>query len=571
MDWANIGRRALPLICSLIIITPLSGCDWDSNDNDATGRVPVNPTTHTVGGMVSGLASGATLTLLDNGSDPLNITANGAFTFDMPLAASVSYEVTIETQPAGQTCTVDGGAGAIGTADVVSVTVSCVDQAFTLSGTISGLGANTGLVLTNGIDTLEVPANATDFTMPTTLVDGDHYDVTIGEQPSNETCVVDDGSGIIAGADVTAIAIACEPAVSVLYSFTGAPGDGANPWYTSLLLASDGNLYGMTSSGGAYNGGTVFRITPAGTETVLWSFGNGTDGASPYGSLIQGSDGNFYGMTNLGGLYGRGTVFVITPGGVETVLSSFGNSTDTPIDGYNPYGSLIELSDGNFYGMAYGVGPTYPASVFKITPGGVRTLLWSFGSGSDGDTPYGRLTQGSDGNLYAMTYQGGVNGQGTIFRLTPGGVETVVRSFGGIGDGAHPTGSLTLGSDGNFYGMTIDGGTNNAGVVFKITPDGIETVLHSFGDSGDGQYPQGSLIQGTDGNFYGVTGLGGVFGSGTLFRITPNGTETVRWSFGANSDARSAFGDLTQGSDGTFYGLSSRGGEHDFGAVFTFK
>ena len=117
----------------------------------------------------------------------------------------------------------------------------------------------------------------------------------------------------------------CVPAVSVLYSFSGAPGDGAYPWYTSLLLASDGNLYGMTSAGGAYNGGTVFRITPGGSETVLWSFGNGTDGASPYGSLIEGSDGNFYGMTNLGGLYARGTVFVITPGGVETVLSSFGN------------------------------------------------------------------------------------------------------------------------------------------------------------------------------------------------------------------------------------------------------
>ena len=136
---------------------------------------------------------------------------------------------------------------------------------------------------------------------------------------------------------------------------------------------------------------------------------------------------------------------------------------------------------------------------------------------------------------------------------------------------AHPTGSLTLGSDGNFYGMTIDGGANNAGVVFKITAVEIETVLHSFGEPGDGMYPQGSLIQGTDGNFYGVTGLGGMFGSGALFKITSSGAETVRWSFGAGSDARSAFGDLTQGSDGTFYGLSSRGGQHDFGAVFTFK
>jgi uncharacterized repeat protein (TIGR03803 family) len=305
---------------------------------------------------------------------------------------------------------------------------------------------------------------------------------------------------------------------------------------------------------------------------VLWSFGNGADGASPYGSLIEGRDGNFYGMTNLGGLhFGRGTVFVITPGGAETVLSSFGNNTDTPTDGYNPYGSLIEGSDGDFYGMAYGVGPTYPSSIFKITAEGVRTLLWSFGSGSDGDAAYGRLTQGSDGNFYGMTYQGGVNGRGTIFKVTPAGVETVLWSLGGSGDGAHPTSSLTLASDGNFYGMTINGGANDAGVVFRITPDGVETVLHSFGDSGDGWEPQGSLIQGTDGNLYGVTGSGGAFGGGTVFMITPSGTETVRWSFGADSDARSPFGDLTQGSDGTFYGLASRGGDHDFGAVFTFK
>ena len=186
-------------------------------------------------------------------------------------------------------------------------------------------------------------------------------------------------------------------------------------------------------------------MTPSGVETVLWSFGNGNDGNAPYGSLIQASDGNFYGTTNLGGVYGHGTVFKITPSGVETVLWSFGNGND----GANPYGSLIQASDGNFYGMTYiegirqgYVGGIYQGgTVFKITPAGVETLLWSFGNGSDGSMLYGTLLLGNDGNFYGMSYQGGAHGEGTIFKITPAGAETVLWSFGGSGDGAHPGGT----------------------------------------------------------------------------------------------------------------------------------
>jgi uncharacterized repeat protein (TIGR03803 family) len=313
----------------------------------------------------------------------------------------------------------------------------------------------------------------------------------------------------------------------------------------------------------------VYKITPAGVETVIWSFGSGTDGVDPYGSLIQGTDGNFYGMTYGGGTNGNGTVFKITPAGAETVLYSFGNG----IDAQEPYGALVQGSDGDFYGMTYGGGTNDDGTVFKITPAGVETVLWSFGDGSDGYEPYGSLVQGSDGNFYGLTYGGGTaGGYGTVFKITPAGAETILWSLGSGTDGENPYGSLVQGSDGNFYGMTEEGGTIGAGTVFKITPAGAETVLWSFGSGADSQNPYGSLVQGGDGNFYGLANSGGANGGGTIFQITPSGTETVFYSFyGTNSDARYPYSDLTFGSDGTLYGFSNAGGPDGNGVVFKFN
>ena len=549
--------------------------------SQGTGTMPASNVTnvavacadqaYTVGGSLTGLtASGL---VLKNGGDTLTVPANAAsFTMPTPVPYTGSYAVMVQTQPTNLNCTVNAGSGTMGTDPVTDIAVVCAPSTYTVGGSLSGI-TSSGLTLANGADSLAVMANAASFTMPLGVANGAQYNVTVQANPLAETCSVTNGSGIIAEADITNIAVSCSPdSDSILYSFSGAPGDGAEPWYGSLLLANDGNFYGTTYLGGIYNGGTVFKITPAGVETVLWSFGNGNDGSAPYGSLIQASDGNFYGTTNLGGLYQHGTVFKITPAGVETVLWSFGNAND----GDNPFGSLIQGSDGNFYGMTYQGGRNGGGTVFKITPAGVETTLWSFGSGSDGSLPYGTLVLGSDGNFYGMNYQGGAHGEGTIFMITPAGSETVLWSFGGSGDGAHPGGTLILGSDGNFYGMTIEGGANGAGTVFKFTRDGDETVLHSFGSQGDGIDPTGALIQGTDGNFYGMTCDGGLAGWGTIFEITPSGTETVLYSFGAGPngtgiDGQSPFGDLTLGLDGTFYGMTSRGGAHELGAVITLK
>jgi uncharacterized repeat protein (TIGR03803 family) len=272
----------------------------------------------------------------------------------------------------------------------------------------------------------------------------------------------------------------------------------------------------MTEEGGANGAGTVFKLTLAGAETVLWSFGSGADGTYPYASLVQGSDGDFYGMTAEGGTNNLGTVFKLTPAGAETVLWSFGSGTD----GQQPYGSnLVQGSDGDFYGMTSAGGTSGSGTVFKITPAGAETVLWSFGSGTDGQQPDGSLVQGGDGNFYGMTEFGGTNGAGTAFKVTPAGAETVLWSFGSGTDGSRPYGSLVQGSDGNFYGMTSHGGANNYGAIVQITPGGTETLVWSFGAGSDGSYPYGDLIFGPDGTLYGMTYYGGTNNEGIVFQF----------------------------------------------------
>jgi uncharacterized repeat protein (TIGR03803 family) len=344
----------------------------------------------------------------------------------------------------------------------------------------------------------------------------------------------------------TVFRITPDGAETVLYSFAGGNTDGANPT-GDLVQASDGNFYGATGGGGpgecpgvepvGYTGppatcGTLFKLTPDGAETVLHFFSGGADGGQPTGSLVQGDDGNFYGTTS----YGSGTVFAITPQGEEAVLYSFPNYTD---DGSKP-SSLILGSDGNFYGTTFIGGNSNYGTVFRITPAGAETVLYSFLGGSDGELPSASLAEGNDGNFYGTTPFGGGSGDGTIFRITPTGEETVLYSFrGGTANGANPYTALVQGDDGSFYGTTQAGGNENSnpcgggcGSLFKITPSGNETVLYLFaGSTTDGALPAGSLVQGSDGNFYGTTSAGGQFDGGTVFQITPAGVLTVLHSF----------------------------------------
>src|SRR5271166_4880625 len=265
--------------------------------------------------------------------------------------------------------------------------------------------------------------------------------------------------------------------LTTLYSLDGA--DGATP-YAAVVLATDGNLYGTTLQGGASGNcsggcGTVFKTTPSGTLTTVYSF-SGPDGSNPYAGLIQATDGNFYGTTSAGGSTGCGgtgcgAVFKITASGTLTTLHIFGGS-----DGFFPVAGLVQTTDGNFYGTTVAGGASSSGTVFKITPSGTLTTLYSFCSQNncaDGAYPQDRLLQATDGNFYGTTYNGGSGSNccGTVFRITPSGALTTLYSWTGT-DGAYPYAGLVQAKDGNFYGTTYAGGANQEGTVFKITPSG---------------------------------------------------------------------------------------------------
>jgi len=357
-------------------------------------------------------------------------------------------------------------------------------------------------------------------------------------------------------------------------------GDGSGP--TGLIQGSDGNFYGTTANGGRYGQGTFFTITPAGAETVLYSFVGGSgDGSNPEG-VIQGSDGNFYGATSGGGngqcQLGCGTAFKITPDGAETVLYYFTGLTD----GGSPNG-LIQGTDGNFYGSAaFGgqvssvCGSSGCGVVFRLTPAGEETVLYSFSGGASDGAVAASLIQGSDGNFYGVTAYGGSANDGTVFKVTAAGAESVLHAFAGGGDGAAPQTPLLEGNDGNLYGTTPLGGASSAGVLFRVTTAGTETVLYAFaGGTADGAQPYTAVIQGTDGNLYGTTSGGSNAncngGCGTVFKSTLAGAESVLYSFGASPAAPLQApqpSSLLQGSDGNFYGTTTNGGQFGLGTVF---
>jgi uncharacterized protein (TIGR03437 family) len=334
--------------------------------------------------------------------------------------------------------------------------------------------------------------------------------------------------------------------------------NGANPEYSPLVQGTDGNFYGTTTSGGSQDGGTVFKITPGGTLTTLYNFGgsNNPGGTDPYAGLVLGADGNFYGTTLSPSTTGVGTIYKITPAGVLTTLFTFAVAND----GTLPYNSLVQASDGNLYGTAYEGGANSDGTVFKMTPGGSFTNLHSFDFTDDGEHPRGALIQGSDGKLYGTTSGGGAHGNGTVFSITTAGEFTTLYSFTGIADGGQPYGALTQASDGNFYGTT------RVGTIFKITSAGVLTTLHTFRLT-DGRNPTGGVVQASDGNFYGTTEAGGANNDGTIFRMTADGTLTTLHSF-SGADGQTPQAGLVQGADGILYGTTTSGG-NNVGTVFS--
>jgi uncharacterized repeat protein (TIGR03803 family) len=374
---------------------------------------------------------------------------------------------------------------------------------------------------------------------------------------------------------LTLLVTIARPALSqtlqTLYRFSGGA-DGAFP-RTGVIFGADGNLYGMSSAefyGSAI--GAVFQLTPFGGFTVLHSFTGTPDGANPYGGLAFDALGNLYGTTAFGGTYGYGTVFAMTTTGTETVLHNFPfpSPPSTPHTPWVPQGgvptaTVVFDAQGNLYsttafGSSVPPGPCDTCGgLFKLTTSGIEKLLHNFtGTPHDGASP-GDLVIDAQGNLYGSAGVGGPSNDGIAFMLDPAGQETLLHNFvGSPNDGAGP-GDLIMDSQGNFYGTTGQGGVYGHGTIFKLTSTGAETVLYNFAGGTDGAYPSGRLVMDSQGNLYGTTEGGGAYGWGTVFELTLSGTETVLYTFTGGTDGGAPFSGLAF-KGGAFYGATYLGG-----------
>ncbi len=352
---------------------------------------------------------------------------------------------------------------------------------------------------------------------------------------------------------------------------------------SGLIQATNGNFYGTTQGDG---NGTVFELTPGGTLTTLHFFctQNGCpDGADPQAGLIQASNGDLYGTTaGIGSNYG--TVFRITPSGAFTNLYTF-CTLDACADGQGPSAGLVQATNGELYGTTAVGGAYGQGTVFKITTGGALTRLYSFCSQAgclDGANPNSGLVQASNGELYGTTAGGGEYSQGTVFKITPGGTLTTLYTFcsqPNCTDGKNPN-PLIQATNGELYGTTNEGGTYQAGTVFKITPGGVLSTIYSFCAQEqlfvcvDGGYPLAGLVEASNGNLYGTTAAGGAYDGGMIFEITPSGTFSRIYSFLCTqtncADGEGSEGGLVQSSNGKLYGTTLEGGVYDkSGTIFS--
>ena len=352
---------------------------------------------------------------------------------------------------------------------------------------------------------------------------------------------------------------------TVLYSF-GTGGDGANP---AAAMTGAHTLFGTTPGGGSGSAGAIFKIAK-GKESLVYSFKNSPDdGATPKAPAITVS-GTLYGTTQHGGLTtcsgGCGTVYGVTGAGAETMLYKFQGGND----GANPTAGLVNVK-GTLYGTTYyGGGSNNYGTVFAITPDGKETVLYAFKGGSDGLNPMGGLVAVGD-TLYGTTYAGGASYYGTVFSLTTAGVKTTLYSFKNGSDGAYPESSLVkIGS--TLYGTSLYG-TNHVGTVYKVSLKGKFKSVYAFKGGNDGSSPVGDLLN-VNGTLYGATYSGGStsvcsgYGCGTVFSVTPTGTETVVYAFQGGNDGLNPQAGLNA-VKGAIYGTTSSGGEWYNGTVFS--
>lgn len=344
----------------------------------------------------------------------------------------------------------------------------------------------------------------------------------------------------------------------------------SSPIYSSMMQASDGMLYGMTRLGGLNDFGLIFQYDPITTTyTQKFSF-NSTNGAFPYGSLIQASNGKLYGMAYDGGTNLQGVLFEFDP---VTNGYAVKFNFDGAANGANPMGNLMQASDGKLYGLTYYGGANNVGTLFCYNPGtGITTKKIDLNM-TDGYKPSGSLIQGTDGKLYGLTREGGTNNYGTIFQYDPAtNTYTKKIDFTGTSNGSMPSAHLFQASDGKMYGMTTYGGSNNYGTIFQYDP-ATNTFLKKFdfGGTFSGSTPMGGLVQAPDGMLYGMTSEGSTSLGGILFQYNPvTSAYNVKNDFQIDEDGRIPSGTLTLALDGKLYGMTTNGGINTKGVVFQY-
>lgn len=560
----SVSAQPTGQLCS---VGKATGVVSNANINSVTvtcasnsGSGGTNPVPVTVGGTVTGLTG--TLTLLNNGdtTNPAVITSNGSYSFPALLSPGGSYNVTVAGQPAGQTCTLASRLSPSAN------NIVCSPTTYTLGGTISGLTSGTVGLMFNGDAANAVISGNGSFTFAVPVAAGGGYQISLAAQPGGgQACGIDNPLGSNMSANVSNITVTCASATAVqtaspvIHGFTGSTTDADTP-RPSLRLGPDGNLYGLSKGGGASNAGSIYRVTPAGATSLVYSF---PSSEWPL-DIAFGLDGNLYGLTYEGGTASLGVLFRLTLSGIRTTLYSF---TDVAPD----LASQFTLGpDGNLY--VDGVCENLQcAGMVKLNPfsGTVSPQITFDTTKLQSDhIRVSNLTLGYDGNFYGVSVYGATGSvrAGCIFTVSTAGVVNCIYNFNG---GATPSDgstapalqvnitALVQHTDGNLYG-TIDGS------VFKITPAGNYTLLHTFANDTFNYLAGTSLVSGTDGNLYGMKEAVNPSGSPTLFQITPSGTVTSLYNFVANGRAPKS---LTLGSDGYLYGTTNIGGTANEGTV----
>jgi uncharacterized repeat protein (TIGR03803 family) len=349
---------------------------------------------------------------------------------------------------------------------------------------------------------------------------------------------------------------------TVLHAFTGGD-DGGEPW-SGVILDPAGSLYGTTFTGGQWHAGLIYKLNSVGQERVLYSFFGGAEGGGPYAGVVRDSAGNLYGTTWNGGEEGYGVVYRVNTAGTEGALHSFSRLND----GANPSSGVTLDSSGNLYGTTSAGGAAGEGVVYKVDTALLETITYNFPGGLKGSLPYSRLIRDPAGNLYGTTIAGGFANVGVVYKMDPAGRETVLYSFTGGTDGMYPSSGVILDPAGNLYGTTTDGGLWNLGAVYKLDPDGDQTVLYSFTYGTDGQHPSGGLIRDSAGNLYGTTDGGGAANAGTVFEVSAAGEEIVLYYFSSLDDGAYPDAGLIRDAAGNLYGTTSGGGSFRLGTVF---